>query len=158
MTSLRRIELTAFDPPALAEFYASLDLSVTSDHDRTTITAGGSQIVFRRGDAACYHFALNIAERKIETARDWLATRTALIAGDAGEIITFAAWNAHALYFRDPAGNIGAYEAALMNTPMVNPEQPLEILRTIHSFDPCLACASHIMSHDGKELSVVKVR
>jgi hydrogenase large subunit len=64
-------------------------------------------------------------------------------------------WNASP---RDPAGNIGAYEAALMNTPMVNPEQPLEILRTIHSFDPCLACASHIMSHDGKELATIKVR
>jgi hydrogenase large subunit len=64
-------------------------------------------------------------------------------------------WNASP---RDPAGNIGAYEAALLNTPMANPEQPLEILRTIHSFDPCLACASHIMSHDGKELAVVKVR
>jgi hydrogenase large subunit len=64
-------------------------------------------------------------------------------------------WNASP---RDPAGNIGAYEAALLNTPMVNPEQPLEILRTIHSFDPCLACASHVMSHDGKELATVKVR
>jgi hydrogenase large subunit len=64
-------------------------------------------------------------------------------------------WNASP---RDPAGNIGAYEAALLNTPMANPEQPLEILRTIHSFDPCLACASHVMSHDGKELTVVKVR
>jgi hydrogenase large subunit len=64
-------------------------------------------------------------------------------------------WNASP---RDPAGNIGAYEAALMNTPMVNPEQPLEILRTIHSFDPCLACASHIMSHDGRELATIKVR
>lgn len=64
-------------------------------------------------------------------------------------------WNASP---RDPEGNIGAYEAALLGTPLVNPEQPLEILRTIHSFDPCLACASHVMSHDGKELSVVKVR
>ena len=64
-------------------------------------------------------------------------------------------WNASP---RDPSGNIGAYEAALLDTPMVNPEQPLEILRTIHSFDPCLACASHIISHDGKELLKVKVR
>ena len=64
-------------------------------------------------------------------------------------------WNASP---RDPAGNIGAYEAALMDTPMANPEQPLEILRTIHSFDPCLACSTHVISHDGKELSTVKVR
>jgi hydrogenase large subunit len=64
-------------------------------------------------------------------------------------------WNASP---RDPAGNIGAYEAALLGTPMANAEQPLEILRTIHSFDPCLACASHIMSADGRELATVKVR
>ncbi|MDX1506745.1 MAG: nickel-dependent hydrogenase large subunit [Woeseiaceae bacterium] len=59
---------------------------------------------------------------------------------------------------RDPAGNIGAYEASLLGTPMVNPEQPLEILRTLHSFDPCLACATHVISHDGQELTRTKVR
>ena len=64
-------------------------------------------------------------------------------------------WNASP---RDPAGNIGAYEASLLDTPMANPEQPLEILRTIHSFDPCLACSTHVMSHDGQELSTIKVR
>jgi hydrogenase large subunit len=46
----------------------------------------------------------------------------------------------------------------LLNTPMVNPEQPLEILRTIHSFDPCLACATHVMSPAGEELASVTVR
>lgn len=64
-------------------------------------------------------------------------------------------WNASP---RDPDGNIGAYEAALLGTPMANPEQPLEILRTIHSFDPCVACATHVMSPDGEELSTVTVR
>ena len=64
-------------------------------------------------------------------------------------------WNAGP---RDAKGQIGAYEASLLNTPMVNPAQPLEILRTIHSFDPCLACATHVMSPDGEELSKVTVR
>jgi len=64
-------------------------------------------------------------------------------------------WNASP---RDPAGNIGAYEAALLGTPMANPEQPLEILRTLHSFDPCLACSTHVMAADGQELTTVKVR
>jgi hydrogenase large subunit len=64
-------------------------------------------------------------------------------------------WNASP---RDAAGNIGAYEAALLGTPMANVEQPLEILRTLHSFDPCLACATHVLSPDGKELARVKVR
>jgi hydrogenase large subunit len=59
---------------------------------------------------------------------------------------------------RDHKNQIGAFEASLMNTPMVNPEQPVEILRTIHSFDPCLACSTHVMSEDGQELSRVTVR
>ena len=71
------------------------------------------------------------------------------------QAIVPSTWNASP---RDPAGNIGAYEAALLGTPMANPEQPLEILRTIHSFDPCLACASHVISPDGRELASVKIR
>ncbi|MQX37447.1 nickel-dependent hydrogenase large subunit [Roseospira navarrensis] len=59
---------------------------------------------------------------------------------------------------RDPAGNIGAFEAALLDTPLHDPEQPLEILRTIHSFDPCLACSTHVMTPDGRERSSVVVR
>ena len=51
----------------------------------------------------------------------------------------------------------GAYEAALQdNHQLYDPEQPIEILRTIHSFDPCLACAVHVADEDGKELIQVK--
>ena len=74
---------------------------------------------------------------------------------DNYQCIVPTTWNASP---RDAAGNIGAYEAALLGTPMANADQPLEILRTIHSFDPCIACSTHVMSHDGKELSTVKVR
>jgi len=59
---------------------------------------------------------------------------------------------------RDDQGNIGAFEAALMNTKVERPEEPVEILRTLHSFDPCLACSTHIISPDGTELTQVKVR
>ena len=59
---------------------------------------------------------------------------------------------------RDPQGNIGAFEASLMNTPMADPNQPVEILRTLHSFDPCLACSTHVMSADGQEMAKVTVR
>ena len=59
---------------------------------------------------------------------------------------------------RDEQGNIGAFEAALMNTKVERPEEPVEILRTLHSFDPCLACSTHIISPDGTELTNVKVR
>ncbi len=59
---------------------------------------------------------------------------------------------------RDPAGNIGAFEASLMGTPVERAEEPVEILRTLHSFDPCLACSTHVMSEEGEELANVKVR
>uniref|UniRef100_Q07SA0 Uptake hydrogenase large subunit n=1 Tax=Rhodopseudomonas palustris (strain BisA53) TaxID=316055 RepID=Q07SA0_RHOP5 len=59
---------------------------------------------------------------------------------------------------RDPQGGIGAFEASLLDTPMADPNQPLEILRTLHSFDPCLACSTHVMSEDGQEMSKVTVR
>jgi hydrogenase large subunit len=59
---------------------------------------------------------------------------------------------------RDPKGGIGAFEAALMDTPLADPEKPLEILRTLHSFDPCLACSTHVMSEDGQDMATVTVR
>ena len=63
-------------------------------------------------------------------------------------------WNAGP---RDPAGQSGAYEAALKGHALHDPKQPIEILRTIHSFDPCIACAVHVMDPDGEELVQVKV-
>lgn len=59
---------------------------------------------------------------------------------------------------RDNEGNIGAFEASLIDTKVERPDEPVEILRTIHSFDPCLACSTHVMSEDGRELARVKVR
>lgn len=63
-------------------------------------------------------------------------------------------WNAGP---RDAAGLSGPYEAALKNHVLAVPDQPLEILRTIHSFDPCIACAVHLAGPDGKTLVEVKV-
>jgi len=63
-------------------------------------------------------------------------------------------WNASP---RDGAGNIAPFEAALLGTPLADPAQPLEVLRTIHSFDPCLACASHIIGPDGETRATVQV-
>ncbi len=64
-------------------------------------------------------------------------------------------WNAGP---RDDKGQSGAYETSLINTPVADPERPLEILRTIHSFDPCLACAVHVVDPRGRRLVEVKVR
>ena len=59
---------------------------------------------------------------------------------------------------RDHKGQIGAFEASLLDTPLAKADEPLEILRTLHSFDPCLACSTHVMSPDGQEMTQVKVR
>jgi hydrogenase large subunit len=63
-------------------------------------------------------------------------------------------WNASP---RDPSGKIGAYEAALLGVPMHDPSQPLEVLRVIHSFDPCLACATHLYGEDGSEKAAIVI-
>ncbi|MBK1679826.1 nickel-dependent hydrogenase large subunit [Rhodocyclus tenuis] len=59
---------------------------------------------------------------------------------------------------RDPKGQIGAFEASLMDTPLAVADQPLEIIRTLHSFDPCLACSTHVISPDGQEMAKVTVK
>jgi hydrogenase large subunit len=53
---------------------------------------------------------------------------------------------------RDNNGLPGAYEASLVGTPLAKPEWPLEVLRTIHSFDPCMACAIHMVDAEGTEV------
>ena len=64
-------------------------------------------------------------------------------------------WNAGP---RDPQGQLGPYEAALVGHRLHDVEQPIEILRTIHSFDPCIACAVHVTDPNGQELVNVKIR
>ena len=63
-------------------------------------------------------------------------------------------WNAAP---RDHKGRMGAYEASLIGTKVADVNQPIEILKTVHSFDPCIACAVHIVDTKGKELSQFKV-
>ncbi|HJV46110.1 MAG TPA: nickel-dependent hydrogenase large subunit [Bacillota bacterium] len=63
-------------------------------------------------------------------------------------------WNASP---KDHKGQEGAYEAALAGTPMADPENPLEILRIIHSFDPCLACAVHLTDLSSKQLTSIRI-
>jgi hydrogenase large subunit len=83
----------------------------------------------------------------------WIRIKNTKI--DNYQCIVPTTWNAGP---RDGKNQIGAYEAALMNTPMAKPDEPLEVLRTIHSFDPCLACATHVISPEGKQIATVQVR
>jgi [NiFe] hydrogenase large subunit/hydrogenase large subunit len=63
-------------------------------------------------------------------------------------------WNAGP---RDSNGKRGPYEQALLGTPVSNAEQPLEILRTVHSFDPCMACGVHVVDATRREIAKVRL-
>lgn len=77
---------------------------------------------------------------------------------DKGKIKNYQAvvpstWNAAP---RNDNDELGPYEAALMDNPIADPERPLEVIRTVHSFDPCLACAIHLL--DTERRKIVKVK
>ncbi|OQX43495.1 MAG: hypothetical protein B0D86_07410, partial [Candidatus Sedimenticola endophacoides] len=57
---------------------------------------------------------------------------------------------------RDADDQIGPYEASLLDNPVADPEKPLEVLRTVHSFDPCIACAVHMVDTQQNEIVRVK--
>ncbi len=72
---------------------------------------------------------------------------------DNYQLVVPSTWNASP---RDGKGQRSSYEAALIGTPVANVDQPVEILRTIHSFDPCLACAVHLYDPDGRQIHQVQ--
>jgi Ni,Fe-hydrogenase I large subunit len=57
---------------------------------------------------------------------------------------------------RDAKGRRGPYEEALIGTPVADPQKPIEILRTVHSFDPCMACGVHVVDTKGHEITKVR--
>lgn len=69
------------------------------------------------------------------------------------QVITPTCWNASP---KDNAGVAGPLEQALIGTPITDADQPVEALRVIHSFDPCLACAVHVMRPSGEPLAVYR--
>jgi hydrogenase large subunit len=78
---------------------------------------------------------------------------------DSGKIKNYQAvvpstWNAGP---RNQHDAMGPYEASLMGNPVADPDRPLEVIRTIHSFDPCLACAIHMVDADGRPITRIKV-
>jgi Ni,Fe-hydrogenase I large subunit len=82
----------------------------------------------------------------------WIRIKDGAIANY--QAIVPSTWNASP---RDASGQRGAYEAALLDTPVADPELPLEILRTVHSFDPCMACAVHVTDPERREITRVQV-
>ena len=75
----------------------------------------------------------------------WIVIKNGQI--DNYQLVVPSTWNASP---RDAKGQRSAYEASLIGTPIANPDQPVEVLRTVHSFDPCIACAVHIYDERGR--------
>jgi hydrogenase large subunit len=69
------------------------------------------------------------------------------------QLVVPTTWNASP---RDPEGKRSAYEESLIGTPVADPKVPLEVIRTIHSFDPCLACAVHLYDENGSYIHDLK--
>jgi len=82
----------------------------------------------------------------------WVHIQNGLIANY--QCIVPSTWNAGP---RDAKGRRGPYEEALLATPVADPQRPIEILRTVHSFDPCMACGVHVVDSERRELVTVRV-
>jgi hydrogenase large subunit len=103
--------------------------------------------VFPRGEVA--GFGIHEAPRGMLS--HWVVIADGVIKNYQAVVPT--TWNAAPRNERDQSG---PYEASLVGTPLADPERPLEVLRTVHSFDPCLACAVHLVDTTRRE--IVKVR
>jgi len=83
----------------------------------------------------------------------WVSIEGGRIAND--QAVVPSTWNGGP---RDAKGQPGPYEAALAGHRLADPKRPIEILRTIHSFDPCIACAVHVSDPDQGELVQVRIQ
>jgi hydrogenase large subunit len=106
-----------------------------------------SEPVFPKGEQRGFGFH----EAPRGTLSHWVVIRDGKITNYQAVVPT--TWNASP---RDENQAMGPYEASLVGNPVVDPERPLEVLRTVHSFDPCLACAVHTLDVEGKEIARVK--
>lgn len=122
----------------LAKNAAMGDLSTWTDFDFDEVSASSKGQGLAEAPRGALGHWVKIEDGKIENY----------------QAIVPSTWNAGP---RDAEGQLGAYEASLIGTKVADPEQPLEIIRTIHSFDPCIACAVHVVDTKGKELAVYKV-
>jgi len=113
--------------------------------------ASGDTEIFRPPEFKGVQKGFGFHEAPRGALSHWVVIRDGKI--ENYQCVVPSTWNAGP---RDSKGQMGPYEASLMGNPVADPERPLEIVRTVHSFDPCLACAIHTHDAEGKEL--VKVR
>ncbi|HVD93092.1 MAG TPA: nickel-dependent hydrogenase large subunit [Vicinamibacterales bacterium] len=103
--------------------------------------------VFPKGEQRGFGFH----EAPRGTLSHWIVIRDGKIANY--QAVVPSTWNAGP---RDEHDQPGPYEASLVGNPVADAERPLELIRTVHSFDPCLACAIHTVDVEGTELATVR--
>ena len=113
--------------------------------------ASGDTEIFRPPEFKGVQKGFGFHEAPRGALSHWVVVRDGKI--ENYQCVVPSTWNAGP---RDSKGQMGPYEASLMGNPVADPERPLEVVRTVHSFDPCLACAIHTHDAEGEEL--VKVR
>ena len=110
-------------------------------------TAIFNQPVFPKGEQRGFGFH----EAPRGTLSHWVVIENGKIKNY--QAVVPSTWNAGP---RDEKNQPGPYEASLVGNPVADAERPLEVLRTVHSFDPCLACAIHTLDPEGREIARVK--
>ncbi|MBM80803.1 MAG: hypothetical protein CMJ78_09435, partial [Planctomycetaceae bacterium] len=114
---IAELRLRSSQMDKLGRFYGeTLGLPTTMEADSLVVTAGQTLIRFapastNENDGPFYHFSFNIPENKLELGRAWQKKRTPLVKRGNPEVIHFSRWNAHSVFFNDPAGNILEYIA-----------------------------------------------
>jgi hydrogenase large subunit len=106
-----------------------------------------NQPVFPKGEQQGFGFH----EAPRSTLSHWVVIEDGKIKNY--QAVVPSTWNAGP---RDEKNQPGPYEASLVGNPVADPERPLEILRTVHSFDPCIACAVHTLDVEGHEIARVR--
>lgn len=143
-TAARAIETKVF-ADALRTFYADLIAEIKAGN---TKTFNGDRWEPATWPARAQGFGYMEAPRG--ALGHWIVIQNGKI--ENYQMVVPTTWNASP---RDHQGQAGAYEASLVGTPLARPEWPLEILRTIHSFDPCMACAIHMVDATGETVAEV---
>jgi hydrogenase large subunit len=148
-STLGRIAARALDAELalgyLKEFFAELMERVKSND---VATHNGEKWEPSSWPKACE--GVGLAEAPRGALAHWIKIKDGAI--DNYQLVVPTTWNGSP---RDAKGQRSSFEQALIGNPVANIEEPLEILRTIHSFDPCMACAVHLYDPQGRHLSRV---
>jgi hydrogenase large subunit len=131
----------------LARAYEALKIAEAMDGWLNQLTAGAK--VYNTYTNPTTGSGIGLTEAARGALGHWVKISAGKIS--SYQVVTPTCWNASPM---DTKGVKGPMEQALIGTPIAKPANPIEALRVIHSFDPCLSCAVHVMRPDGKPVVI----